>query len=119
MSGEIRFNPDRMRKHADQLTSDFVPQIESARTRLNTDAMIEGGDFSITGNAAGMAYPGALQFAFEDLATHIRVLGEYAENIESSAALYRAAEEHSTVRPAAGGGAGIAARSDEKGTSQR
>ncbi|HEX6473145.1 MAG TPA: hypothetical protein VF069_28905 [Streptosporangiaceae bacterium] len=103
MSGEIRFNPDRMRKHAEQLTSDFVPKIESARNRLNTDAVIEGGDFSITGNAAGMAYPGALQFAFQDLATHERMLGAYAKNIESSATLYQAAEEHSTARPAAGG----------------
>jgi antirestriction protein len=97
MSSEIRFNPDRMRKHADQLTSDFVPQIEGARTKLNSDAMIEGGDFSITGNAASMAYPGALQFAFEDLATHEQMLGEYAKNIEASAKLYQSAEEHSTV----------------------
>jgi antirestriction protein len=98
MSGEIRFNPDRMRKHADELTTDFVPKIESARTKLNTDAMLEGGDFSITGNAASMAYPGALQFAFEDFATHEQMLGEYAKNIESSANLYQAAEDHSTIR---------------------
>ncbi len=98
MAGEIRFNPDRIKKHADELNKDVVPQIESARTKLNTDAMLEGGDFSITGNAAAMAYPGALQFAFEDLATHERMLGEYAKNIESSAKLYQAAEEHSTVQ---------------------
>jgi antirestriction protein len=98
MSGEIRFDPDRIRKHADELTRSFVPKIEAARTKLNADAMLEGGDFSITGNPAGMAYPGALQFAFEDLATHERMLGEYAKNIESSAKLYQAAEEHSTVQ---------------------
>src|SRR5262245_15268515 len=98
MSGEIRFTPDRIKKHADELTKDFVPKIENARTKLNTDAMIEGGDFSITGTAASMAYPGALQFAFEDLATHEQMLGEYAKNIESAARLYQAAEEHSTVK---------------------
>jgi antirestriction protein len=98
MPGEIRFTPDRMRKHADELTRDFVPKIETARTKLNTDAMLEGGDFSMTGTAAAMAYPGALQFAFEDLATHQQMLGEYARNIESAAKLYQTAEEHSTIQ---------------------
>lgn len=98
MSGEIRFDPDRIRKHADELNKDFVPKLENARTKLNTDAMIEGGDFSITGTAAGMAYPGALQFAFEDLATHEKMLGQYATNIESTAKTYQSAEEHSTVQ---------------------
>lgn len=98
MSGEIRFVPDRIKKHADELTRDFVPKIEKARTKLNTDAMLEGGDFSMTGTAAAVAYPGALQFAFEDLATHEQMLGEYAKNIESSAKLYQSAEEHSTVQ---------------------
>jgi hypothetical protein len=100
MSGEIRFAPDRIRKHADELTRDLIPKIEKARTRLNADAMLEGGDFSMTGTPAAVAYPGALQFAFEDLATHERMLGEYAKNIEASAKTYRSAEQHSTVRPA-------------------
>jgi hypothetical protein len=98
MSGEIRFSPDRIRKHATELTKDIVPKLEAARAKLNTDAMIEGGDFSITGNMASMAYPGALQWAFEDLATHQRMLGEYAKNIETSAKLYQTAEERSTVK---------------------
>jgi hypothetical protein len=100
MSGEIKFNPDRMRKHADELTKDMVPKIEKARTKLNTDAMIEGGDFSITGTAASVAYPGALQFAFEDLSTHEQMLDGFAKNIESAAKLYKAAEEASSVKQA-------------------
>ncbi|HEY7487752.1 MAG TPA: hypothetical protein VH912_25090 [Streptosporangiaceae bacterium] len=98
MSGEIRFNPARIRKHADELTKDIAPKIEKARKQLNDDAMIEGGDFSITGNPASMAYPGALQFVLEDLGTHERMLGEYATNVVASANLYQAAEEHSTVQ---------------------
>jgi hypothetical protein len=98
MSGEIRFNPDRIRKHAAELTTDIAPKIEAARTKLNADAMIEGGDFSITGNMASMAYPGALQWAFEDLATHKQMLDEYAKNVETSAKLYQTAEERSTVK---------------------
>ncbi len=98
MSGEIRFTPDRIRKHADELTRDFMPKIEKARTELNTNAMLEGGDFSMTGTAAAVAYPGALQFAFDDLATHEQMLGAYAKNIESTAKRYRSAEEHSTVK---------------------
>jgi hypothetical protein len=100
MSGEIRCNPDRIEKHAAELTTDIAPQIEEARGRLNDDAMVEGGGFSIIGNLASMAYPGALQFAFEDLATHGHMLAEYAKNIESSARLYRTAEERSTIKRA-------------------
>lgn len=98
MSGEIKFNPDRMRKHADELTKDMVPKIEKVRTKLNTDAMIEGGDFSITGTAASVAYPGALQFAFEDLQTHEQMLNGYAQNITRAALGYQSAEEHSSVK---------------------
>ena len=98
MSGEIKFNPDRMRKHADELTKDMVPKIEKAREKLNTDAMIEGGDFSITGTAASVAYPGALQFAFEDLKTHEEMLAGYAQNITMASMVYRSAEEHSSVK---------------------
>jgi hypothetical protein len=98
MSGEIRFNPDRIKKHAEELSKDIAPKIEAARTKLNDEAMVEGGDFSITGNMASMAYPGALQFAFEDLATHQQMLDAYAKNVETSAKTYQAAEDHSTVR---------------------
>lgn len=98
MSGEIRFRLSRMRAHAEELTGDIAPRIEQARARLDYDAVIEGGDFGITGNAAAMAYPGALQFAFEDLATHERMLAEYAAKIMTSARLYQSAEEHSTIR---------------------
>ena len=98
MSGEIRFEPARIGKHAAELTKHIAPGLAAARTKLN-DAMIEGGDFSVTGNTASMAYPGALQFAFADLATHERMLGEYAANVETSARRYRTAEERSTVRP--------------------
>jgi hypothetical protein len=100
MSGEIKFNPDRMRKHADELTKDMVPKLEQARTKLNTDTMIEGGDFSITGNMASMAYPGALQFAFEDLDTHKQMLSDQATNIQTAAKNYQAAEQASSVRQA-------------------
>jgi hypothetical protein len=98
MSGEIRFNPDRIKKHAEELRKDIAPKIEEARTKLNDEAMVEGGDFSITGNMASMAYPGALQFAFEDLTTHQEMLDEFAKNIETSAKNYQAAEQHSTVK---------------------
>jgi hypothetical protein len=98
MSGEITFIPNGSKNHADELTKDFVSKIENARTRLNADAKIENGDFSITGNAASLAYPRALQFAFEDLATHEQMLGEHATNIECAARLSQGAAEHSTVK---------------------
>ena len=68
MSDEIQIHSARISKHADELTNDIVPKIQTARTTLNA-INLEGGDSSITGTAVAVAYPGALQFAFETLKT--------------------------------------------------
>lgn len=97
MSNEIHIRPDRILKHADELKNQIVPQIEKARSTLNS-INLEGGDFSITGTAAAVAYPGALQFAFETLKTHEDQIKGLAGNVEAAARNWRKGEHHSTVR---------------------
>lgn len=97
MSGEIRIHSGRISKHADELKNDIVPKLEAARTTLN-GINLEGGDLSITGTASAMAYPGALQFAFETLKTHEEQIKGFAGTLETSAKNWRSGEEHSTVK---------------------
>lgn len=97
MSDEIRIHSERIKKHGRDLTTQIVPQIEKARSTLN-DINLEGGDFSITGTAASMAYPGALQFAFEDLKTHEDMVKGFAQTVGTSATNWKSAEDHSTVK---------------------
>jgi hypothetical protein len=97
MSGEIRIHSERIKKHADELKNEVAPKIEAARTTLD-GINLEGGDLSITGTAAAMAYPGALQFAFETLQTHEDQVKGFASTLETSAKNWKSGEEHSTVK---------------------
>ena len=97
MSGEVRIHSERIKKHALELRNEVAPTIEAARTTLD-GINLEGGDLSITGTAVAMAYPGALQFAFETLKTHEDQINVFSQKIEASAKNWRAGEEHSTVR---------------------
>ncbi len=97
MSDEIQITAARITKHGDELKSQVVPAIEKARTTLN-GINLEGGDFSITGTACGVAYPGALQFAFETLKTHEEQVTGLAANVEAAAKGWRRGEDYSTVK---------------------
>jgi len=97
MSGEIQINSNQIKKHADDLTNRIVPKVEKARSTLN-GVNLEGGDLSITGTAAAVAYPGALQFAFETLKTHEDQIKGFASNVEASAKNWKSGEDHSTVK---------------------
>jgi hypothetical protein len=107
MSGEVHYNPSGIKKHADELKTNIAPKFEEGRKALDTGGgTIEGGDFSITGTLASVAYPGALQFAFQDMETHGKMIGEFAEKVAATAQTYQATEEANTIRRAGGGGGG-------------
>jgi hypothetical protein len=97
VSDGIEINPSRLKRHAEELNNHIVPEVEKARDTLNS-INLEGGDFSITGNACAMAYPGALQFAFDDLKTHEEVIQGFAQTIETTAKNWESAEQYSTVK---------------------
>ena len=97
MSEEIQIHSARISKHADELTNDIVPKIETARTTLNA-INLEGGDSSITGTAVAVAYPGALQFAFETLKTHEDQIKGFSSKVAASAKNWKSGEDYSTVR---------------------
>ncbi len=59
---------------------------------------LEGGDLSITGTAASVAYPGALQFAFETLKTHEDQITAFAGKLDAGAKNWKSGEDHSTVK---------------------
>ncbi|GLW65242.1 hypothetical protein Arub01_34860 [Actinomadura rubrobrunea] len=98
----LDINPQRIAQHGKELRSDIIPALEKVTETLNADGVynLEGGSFSITMTMAAMAYPGALQFAFEDLRTHREMLDRFASGIETTAKNYQAAEENSTVKKA-------------------
>jgi hypothetical protein len=104
MSNEAYYNPSGIKKHADELRKNIAPKFEEIRTTLNSSGKIEGGDFSITGTLASVAYPGALQFAFQDMETHGKMIEDFAGKVETTAKTYQAAEEANTLRRGGGGG---------------
>lgn len=97
MSEEIRIHSARIAKHADEIANDIVPKLEAARTTLN-GINLEGGDASITGTAVAVAYPGALQFAFETLKTHEEQIKGFSQKVAASAKNWKSGEDHSTVK---------------------
>ncbi|WP_018653693.1 hypothetical protein [Actinomadura flavalba] len=98
MGPPLQINPARIAKHGQDLTTTVHTPLNAARDLLNTGGTLEGGDFSITGTMAGMAYPMALQFAYEDLNTHLEMLAGYAKRIDATAKTYAASEDASTIR---------------------
>ena len=97
MSDEIQINSARIKKHSDELKNKIVPGVEKARATLNT-INLEGGDFGITGTACSVAYPGALQFAFETLKTHEDQVKDLASNVDMAAKNWDRGEVYSTVK---------------------
>lgn len=95
---DLIFTAGDIRKHAEELRKDIAPKFEEIRTTLNDGATIEGGDFSITGTMCSMAYPGALQFAFEDMETHKKMIEDFAEKVETGAMNFAGAEQASTLK---------------------
>jgi hypothetical protein len=98
VSNQINFISSGITKHADELRKNIAPKIEEVRTTLNDGATIEGGDFSITGTMASMGYPGALQFAFEDMATHKEMIDGFAQGVETTAKNYQGSDDASTLK---------------------
>jgi hypothetical protein len=95
---QVVFTAGNIKKHADELRKDIAPKLEEIRTTLNDGATIEGGDFSITGTMCSMAYPGALQFAFEDMETHKKMIEDFADKVETTAKNYEGSEQASTLK---------------------
>jgi hypothetical protein len=100
MGSEIHINPDRIAKHGKELETDIAPKLEAVRKTLNGDGVynLEGGDFSITCTMAAMAYPGALQFMFEDMETHVQMVQGFARGVGTTAKNYQSSEDASTVK---------------------
>lgn len=97
MSGEIRISAEHIQKHSVELEKDVVPMVDKALTTLN-GGTIEGGDFSITGTAASMAYPGALQFGFRDLQTHKQMIQALARGVAANGKTWQGSEDASTLK---------------------
>ena len=85
-------NHERIADHADELRKQVLPHLEAAGETLNKVYNLEGGDFSITCFPAAVAYPGALQFAFETLRRHIDQIAGFADKLDTSAAAWRDTE---------------------------
>lgn len=100
MGNGLEINPDRIAKHGKEIKEQITPALEKIAETLNADNVynLEGGSFSITMTMAGMAYPGAVQWAFEDIRTHLEMLQGFAQGIETTAKNYDGAETSSTVK---------------------
>jgi hypothetical protein len=98
VSDRVVFTAGDIKKHADELRKDIAPKFEEVRATLNDGATIEGGDFSITGTLASVAYPGALQFAFQDMETHKKMIDDFADKIETGAKNYEGSEQANTLK---------------------
>lgn len=85
-------NHERIADHADELRKQVLPRLDEAGRTLNKVYALEGGDFSITCVAAAVAYPGALQFAFETLRTHLEQISGFADKLDASASAWRDTE---------------------------
>jgi hypothetical protein len=95
---QINFLSSGIKKHAEELRKDIAPAFEEVKNALNDSGTIEGGDFSITGTMASMAYPGALQFAFEDMTTHAKMIEDFADGVETTAKNYQGSEDANTLK---------------------
>ncbi|MFI0481902.1 hypothetical protein [Actinomadura sp. 9N215] len=95
---EVSINPARIDQHGKEITSEIRPELDKARSTLNDKGTIEGGDFSITGTMASMAYPMGLQFVYEDLNTHLEMLDGFAKNLATTAKNYGGAETASKIK---------------------
>ncbi|MFP3965601.1 hypothetical protein SMC26_25055 [Actinomadura fulvescens] len=99
VGGELQIDSQRIAQHGKDLKETFVPALEKIGEDMSKDGVfnLEGGAFSVTCTMASVTYPGAIQFLFEDLKTHIEMLGGYAANIETTAKNYQGAEDGSKV----------------------
>jgi hypothetical protein len=97
---QIEFDPKRIEQHADELRDDIGKKLEKVMDKLNQDKVhnLEGGSFSITCTMAAMAYPGAVQYGFENLRTYMDVVKRYADQLDTTAQNYRRGDDSSTVR---------------------
>lgn len=86
-------NHERISEHADELRKQVLPRLDAAGRALNNVYDLEGGDFSITCAAAAMAYPSALQFAFDTLRTHLEQISGFADKLDRTAVNWRDTEE--------------------------
>ena len=82
-------NHERIADHADELRKQVLPRLEEAGRTLNKVYDLEGGAFSSTCVAAAVAYPGALQFAFETLRTHLAQVSGFADKLDTTASAWR------------------------------
>ncbi|MDL4772868.1 MULTISPECIES: hypothetical protein [Thermomonosporaceae] len=100
MGDRIEINPGRIEQHGKEIKSKIAPSLQKAGDTLNTIDVynLEGGSFSITCTTASMAYPGAVQFAFEDLKTHLEMLDGLAKGIATTAENYTGAENANVIR---------------------
>ncbi|WP_019632929.1 hypothetical protein [Actinomadura atramentaria] len=94
----IKIDPERIAKHGQDVQQILAGPFTEARNELNANGTVEGGDFSVTGTACGVAYPMGLQFAFEDLNTHRDMLENFKKGIDNTAKTYRASEQSSTIQ---------------------
>ncbi|KAB2347823.1 hypothetical protein [Actinomadura rudentiformis] len=95
----LDIDPKVIADHAKDLEADVKPKVKQAGDALGKDGVfnLEGGDFSITCTMAAMAYPGGVQFAFEDLKTHLGMLEDFITNVNATAQRYAAAEHNNTL----------------------
>ncbi|GGV19791.1 hypothetical protein GCM10010182_46930 [Actinomadura cremea] len=98
--GQKDVNPERIDKHGKDLSQTVIPKIDNAGRLLSEPGVydLEGGDFSIICLHASVAYPMAVQFAFEDLKAQKRVAESYVERLAKTASTYGTANEKSTIR---------------------
>jgi uncharacterized protein YukE len=97
MGNQIFVNPQAIEQHGKDVGGAVKDALTKAGDTLNAYYNLEGGSFSITCTAAAMAYPGAIQFAFQDLRTHLGMLDQYSKNLATSAKNYQGAEDASKM----------------------
>ncbi|MFI0486672.1 hypothetical protein [Actinomadura sp. 9N215] len=92
-------DPQRIKQHAGDIRSDVIPLVKKAGDTLTKDGNynLEGGDFSITCTSMALAYPIAIQFAFEDVKMLMTTAKDYAEKIERAAGIYRQSDLQSKI----------------------
>lgn len=93
-----KVNHERIGEHAEEIRQDVVPDLKQAGHTLNKEYDLEGGDFSITCTAAAVAYPGAIQFAFNTLKTHVKQMEGFAEKLDATATNWQLTEEKNTFK---------------------
>ena len=96
----IKINPEEIGKHAKEVDGQVKPLIKEAGNKIGGDGTfnLEGGDFSITCTMAAVAYPGGVQFAFEDLKTHLGMVEDFVEKLNTSSKNWSSAEQASTSK---------------------